>query len=71
MQVRPKGWEFDPIGEFCCYSFKMNVINSDGLQPIIIQPIFTDGKDVYFEGKKISYCPYCGKKIELEKEVKQ
>ena len=68
MQIKPSGWQFVPIGEFCCYSFKRSAI-SDGWE--ITLPITTDGKDVFFEGKKISYCPYCGKKIELEKEVKQ
>ena len=68
MQVRPKGWEFVPTGEYCCYSFKQNIV---GEVYISVRPITTDGKDVFFEGNKISYCPYCGKKIVLEKEVKQ
>ena len=69
MKIQPSGWQFVPTGEFCCYAFKRNVLDGDGFT--IMPHIITDGKDVFLGGSKIYYCPYCGKKIELEKEVKQ
>lgn len=66
MKIRPSGWEFVPTTEFCCTGFRF-----DANDVTWTRRITTDGKDVFFEGNKISYCPYCGKKIELEKEVEQ
>ena len=69
MKIRPVSisWEFD--GDFCCKQFKLNSTMSytSSSMPII----YSDGESVFFNHKKIFYCPYCGKKIEVEKEVKQ
>jgi hypothetical protein len=72
MKIKPISisWEFDKFnGDFCCKQFKLNSTMSytSCSMPII----YTDGETVFFKHKKISHCPYCGKKIELEKEVKQ
>ena len=71
MRIKPLSieWDFDRFGDFCCKRFKLNstMCFTSSSTPIIC----TDGENVFFNHKKISYCPYCGKKIELEKEVKQ
>lgn len=62
MQIKPLGWEFVPTTEFCCDAFKISAIDY-GYKIIIT----TDGNDVFLEKTKISYCPFCGKKIIIER----
>ncbi len=66
MKIQPSHWEFI-AGDFCCYAFQEDVFG-DGY--IYSGAITTDGKKVFFKGKQIEFCPYCGKKIVLEREVK-
>ena len=69
MKIRPVSisWEFD--GDFCCKQFELNSTMSYTSSSMSI--IYSDGESVFFNHKEIFYCPYCGKKIEVEKEVKQ
>ena len=61
LKLTSVSWEFN--GNFCCKRFRFYSVS--------VPIVFTDGKDIFFNGNKISYCPYCGKKIVLEKEVGQ
>ena len=66
MKIKPLGWVFDATGETCCLSFTMNA-KMDADDVMWTNYITTDGKNVFFRGTMIKDCPYCGKKIELEK----
>ena len=68
MKIKPVVWTFDPKSEFCCDAFRNEVFNT---KRSVGSHISTDGKDVLFSGDKIFYCPYCGTKIVLEKEVEK
>ena len=59
MKIKPRTWEF--VGDFCCWEFQRRA----ELYPSVT----TDGKDVYFGATVVTACPYCGKKIVLEKEM--
>ena len=62
MQIKPGSWDF--AGDFCCWEFQRRAQRDEyGTYPTIS----TDGVKVFFGGATITNCPFCGKKIELEK----
>lgn len=61
MQIKPRSWTF-VLQTVCCFAFRS--VADDSYE---IPEITTDGKKVFFRGSAISHCPFCGKKIELER----
>lgn len=62
MRIKPRTWVF--VGDFCCREFQWRA-ESGECGPFV--HIFTDGKKVVFGGITITNCPFCGKKIVLDK----
>lgn len=65
MKIKCTRWEFDVSGGFCCADFKMHAFDDYGSPEILIRD---NVHVVYFRDVAIKYCPFCGKKIELEVE---
>ena len=66
MKIKPRTWEF--VGDFCCWEFQWRAESEEyGPSP----PISTNGEKVFFGGTSITNCPFCGKKIVLEKDMKE
>ena len=66
MRIKPYLWEIDTNQTFCCYDFKASAFDDLGNRNIA-----TNGKEILFIGVPIHFCPYCGAKITLEKDVEQ
>ena len=52
----PDSWGFTE--DYCCYAFFVHTYSGE---------ITTDGEHALLDGKAISFCPYCGGEIKLEK----
>jgi hypothetical protein len=67
MRITSFHWEFDALTDFCCEEFKMHAMfNVTGSPDIVVSK---HGDGVSFKDVAIRNCPFCGKKITLEKEV--
>ena len=64
MHVKPIGWEFTPA-DFCCPEFRSHAFVEGYDSPELT--VSRNGVSVLYRGTVIDYCPFCGKKIELEK----
>jgi hypothetical protein len=64
MKIKPRTWDFST--DFCCYEFSLHATD-DNSSPAEVD-IYTNGKKVSFRGVEITNCPFCGKKITLERE---
>ena len=64
MKIKCTRWEFDGASDFCCEEFKQYAF-SDLFTPDIT--ISHSGTIASFKGVAIKSCPFCGKKIELER----
>ena len=65
MYIKPFGWRFT-ADDFCCPEFKAHA----SVDEFVDKPDLTiswNGASVLYRGTAIDYCPFCGKKIELEK----
>jgi hypothetical protein len=65
MKIRPVKWTF--TGDYCCQTFKNHTQKVDDEDPDII--LSGGGLTIYFRGIEIDNCPFCGKKITLERMV--
>ena len=63
MKMKPPGWEFVDK-DFCCSEFRSSTF-VDYPESADIR-IDKEGTSVTYMNKKIKYCPFCGKKIELQ-----
>ena len=61
MKIKPTGWEVSGT-DFCCQRFKQHAQKGNGIT------VGSDGHTVYLNGIPIDNCPFCGKKITLERE---
>jgi len=67
IKLTPVEWEIDSSSDFCCWEFKKSIIY-DPYDPAKLSfHISKDGNKLLWNGKEISYCPFCGQKIEIEK----
>ena len=64
MYIKPFGWRFT-ADDFCCPEFKTHAFVEGFDKPDLT--VSRDGVSVLYRGTVIDYCPFCGKKIELEK----
>lgn len=65
MHIKPIEWTFTGA-DFCCPEFKAHA----SVDEFVDKPDLTiswNGASVLYRGTAIDYCPFCGKKIELEK----
>ena len=65
MKIKPVNWEI--IGDYCCNSFKVRVEQDSYEGAFKIPDFSTDGKKVHFKNETIEFCPFCGKKIFIER----
>jgi hypothetical protein len=63
--LKSVGWVFYKKGGYCCGRFGTRT--EDREYPHMT--IFTDGTQVFFDGHVIDFCPFCGKKIEIERRL--
>lgn len=59
MQVKPSTWSF-VLESVCCANFKDGAYSDQHEASIT-----TNGHVVYYYGRQISYCPFCGTPITI------
>lgn len=66
MKIIPTNWGsilWGFVGDYCCDTFKMRVEKDD----IFIRTTSVDNEEVYLGDIGIEFCPFCGKKIIVER----
>lgn len=67
--VYPIIWKFnDKTSKYCCQKFRGATFGDDNGDNKIIE-VDSHGTGILFEGRYISYCPYCGSKLYIRETV--
>lgn len=67
MKVEPTEWKFHSKEDMCCSNFRIHAFDDMGMIP----GLTTNGTLVFFNNTAITHCPFCGKKIELERVLNE